>query len=72
MLNSNKNLISALERLSSDNTLRKSIDRAVEVLKKRTHSLLYNKSQIKQKFTTSNSTLYCDNEIFNSSHSLLN
>jgi len=40
-----KFLIDALEKLSSDNILKKSIDRALDVLKKRTNSPLRNQSK---------------------------
>ena len=39
------NLIEALEKFSHDGLLRKSIDRAVDVLKKRTHNFL-NKNKL--------------------------
>lgn len=47
-----------MERLPSDKNLRKSIDRAVNVLKKRTnHSLQSNKSIIRKKKLSENNTI---------------
>lgn len=48
-----KHLIEALEKFSNDNMLKKSIDRAVDVLKKRTHNLLYNRTNSRKEFPKS-------------------
>ena len=48
--NKSKDLIEGLYKFSSDNLLKKSIDRAVDVLKKRTQTIMYKKSKSKKQF----------------------